>query len=117
MAKTIYVVEDDTDIRQLVEYLLVRMGHIVVGCATLELFRKKMGLQFPDLILLDIMLPDGNGETVCRELKGDTLTSHLPILLMSANRFKETYADDFINKPFDIETLLHKVQDLLKTTT
>lgn len=114
MTKTIYIVEDDTDIRGLIEYLLNRMDYIVLGCATVEIFRKKMAIKFPDLILLDIMLPDGNGETVCRELKEAAATSHLPILLMSANRPTETYANDFINKPFDIETLVQKVQGLLK---
>ena len=113
MTKTIYIVEDDTDIREMIEYLLIRMNYIVLGCATVEIFRKKIAIKLPDLIILDIMLPDGNGEAVGRELKNDPVTSHVPILMMSANRSGETFADDFLNKPFDIGTLLQKVAGLL----
>lgn len=70
--------------------------------------------RLPDIFLLDVMLPDGNGVEVCEDLKSSTRTSHIPIILMSANTsiadIKDVCrAEDFIAKPFDINDFIRKV--------
>lgn len=113
--KKIYIVEDDIDISELIQYLLTDVGFEVSACSNLTDFRVQMDTHLPDLILLDIMLPDGNGQDLCRQMKLDAETLHIPILLMSAHAngraiAKEACADDFISKPFDINELTAKVQ-------
>ena len=74
----------------------------------------------PDLILLDIMLPEMNGYQVCRELKCNPETKTIPVVVVTAksqesDKFwaKETGADDYLTKPFEMEELLQKIQDNL----
>lgn len=115
MKKNIYLVEDDPDIRTIVEYLLDGLGLQVSGCPSVNSFRQKMAVALPDLIILDIMLPDGNGLQLCKELKSSEATQHIPILLMSANINNkmaaiDSEANDFISKPFDIDDLTLRVQ-------
>ncbi len=118
MEKNIYLVEDDADIRELIRYLLSKYGYNVFQCATAHIFREKMKELFPDLIILDIMLPDGNGVDICTEIKSNEATRHIPVLLMSANinnalKFNESAAEGFISKPFNIDDLLEKVQHIV----
>jgi two-component system, OmpR family, phosphate regulon response regulator PhoB len=115
MEQTIYLAEDDEDIRDVVEYLLGQQGFKVAGYSSARVLQQKMILALPDLIILDIMLPDANGIHICRKLKSDPATQHIPVLLMSANinnklRVAESGADDFINKPFDIDDLINRVR-------
>ena len=113
--KEIFVVEDDTDIREMLEFLLESENYKVQSFPTAESFLNQLDLQRPDLILLDIMLPDGNGVTICEELKTEEKNLFLPIILMSAHintsSFRKSCADDFIAKPFDIEDLSHQNKD------
>ena len=118
MEKTICIVEDNSDIRELLEYLLINRGFKVLTCATLNIFSQKIVTIVPDLIILDIMLPDGNGLDVCARLKSDDATSHIPVLLMSANlsnsvKAGDSAAEDFIAKPFDIDDFMNRVQRLV----
>ena len=118
MEKNIYLVEDDGDIRELIRYLLSKYGYNVFQCATAHIFREKMNELFPDLIIMDIMLPDGNGVDICAEIKSNESTRHIPVLLMSANinnalKFNESAAEGFISKPFNIDDLLEKVQHMV----
>ena len=113
MKKTVYLIEDDTGIREMLEYLLINIQCKVFSYATARLFLEKMETELPDLIILDIMLPDGNGEAICRQLKLNAETNHVPVLLMSANFSQDTYADDFITKPFEIDDFMERTQVLL----
>ena len=113
MEKTIYLVEDDTDIREMITYVLKKTKRNVVAFPTAQAFKHRMEIGFPNLIILDIMLPDGNGKDICSQLKSNATTNNIPILLMSANVSKESSADDFIGKPFDIDDLLKRVEHLL----
>ena len=116
--KKIFVVEDDGDIRELIQFLLIELDYEVQAFATAEAFNNSIGERLPDLILLDIMLPDGNGAEMCEHLKSQDYTSSIPILLMSAHVDpmvrKESCADDFIAKPFDIEDLATRIKKQLK---
>lgn len=119
MNKHIYVVEDNDDIRELVEFLLEAEDYQVSSFANITDFKTKWNTDLPDMMVLDVMLPDGNGLDVCNELKEDEFIKNIPILLMSANTnvsyiTNQSKADDFIAKPFDIDELVKKVQYLLQ---
>lgn len=119
MNKNIYVVEDNDDIRELVQYLLESEEFNVTGFANVTDFNKQIAVQLPDMMVLDVMLPDGNGMEVCNKLKAQHDTKNIPVLLMSANTnvsyiSKESLADDFIAKPFDIDDLVSRVKSLIK---
>jgi DNA-binding response OmpR family regulator len=71
-----------------------------------------------DLLILDVLLKDSNGRTVCKELKSNKLTDYFPVILMSASPeylidFRACDADGFIEKPFDINTVLNKINYFL----
>ncbi|RZL50169.1 MAG: response regulator [Pedobacter sp.] len=118
MGKNIYVVEDNDDIRELVQYLLESEDYNVKGFANVTDFEKHFLQEKPDMMVLDVMLPDGNGMDVCNKIKANDLTKDIPVLLMSANTnvsyiSKKSLADDFIAKPFDIDDLISRVYKLL----
>lgn len=115
MKKLIHVIEDDEDIRFIVEYILVESGYEVETSGTVKEFGNKLSHHHPDLILLDVMLPDGNGIDLCRSLKTDETTAHLPVIVMSAHAaqksiLEEACANDFISKPFDLEDLIARIK-------
>lgn len=109
MAKHIHIVEDDEDIRYIVGYILTDMGFEIKLSETIADFRSQMKESTPpDLILLDVMLPDGNGLDLCLELKKARDTRRIPIIIMSAHATQDyvlqlSCAEDFISKPFDLE--------------
>ncbi|TKC01156.1 response regulator transcription factor [Pedobacter cryotolerans] len=118
MKKNIYVVEDNDDIRELVHYLLESEGYEVEAFANVSDFEQKFELIKPDALVLDIMLPDGNGMDLCNKIKANASTENMPILLMSANTNalyinKKSTANDFISKPFDIDEFVQKVAKIL----
>lgn len=113
--KKIFILEDDTDIREMITFLLEGQHYEVSEFATLSAFNKGLQASRPDLILLDIMLPDGNGIDICRSLKAEGSTQDIPVVLMSANiNNKELLstipAQDFIGKPFDIDDFVRRIQ-------
>ena len=116
--KLIYIVEDDNGIRELLEYILSSENYTVASFPTAEAFKRSIALQQPDLILMDIMLPDGNGLELCRCLGEKNETVNVPVVLMSAHanleNVVENCASDFIAKHFDIEDLLSKIQQQLR---
>ncbi|WP_214226758.1 response regulator [Pedobacter sp. B4-66] len=85
MGKIIHVIEDDSDIRFIIEYVLLEADYEVITSATGKEFYEKIGIQHPELTLLDVMFPNGNGIDTCRALKKDQKTSHIPIVIMSAH--------------------------------
>ncbi len=114
----ILVVEDDFDISNMLRIYFSGQGYDVQvaprGGDALALTRK----QLPQLIVLDIMLPDMNGYDVCRELRSTTRTSHIPIIFLTQKDERsdkiaglELGADDYITKPFDIEELKLRVKN------
>ena len=122
MSKNILVVEDDNDIREVIGMLLDLERYEVELCEDTECLRTKIAQQKPDLIILDVMLPDGNGCDLCCEVKNDSETSNVPIMMMSANFDLEKIKqycdpDEFIQKPFDIDVFLDKVAGLIKKSS
>ena len=116
----ILVVEDDFDISNMLRIYFSGQGFEVQvaprGGDALTMTRK----QLPNLIVLDIMLPDMNGYDVCRELRTTTRTSHIPIIFLTQKDERsdkiqglELGADDYITKPFDIEELKLRVQNAI----
>lgn len=114
----ILVVEDDFDISNMLRIYFGGQGFEVSvaqrGGDALEMTRKGL----PNLILLDIMLPDMDGYSVCRELRTTTRTSHVPIIFLTQRDERSDKiegltlgADDYITKPFDIEELKLRVQN------
>ena len=120
MEKTIFIADDESGFVSTLKSRLEFEGFRVMtapdGKETLRLIAE----EHPDLILLDIMMPNVNGYQVCRELKGNSDTSSIPILMLTAksqesDKFwgKEAGADDYVTKPFDMEELLEKMRSLL----
>ncbi len=120
--KRILAVDDESDIREMLQVLLGNNGFEVVtaedGIKALETARDK--LQPPDLILLDLMLPKLDGYKVCRRLKYDRKYKHIPIIMLTAlSESKDkllglaSEADDYVTKPFEQEDLLKKINKLL----
>jgi len=118
--KTIFIADDESGFVSTLKSRLEFEGFRVMtapdGKETLRLIAE----EHPDLILLDIMMPNVNGYQVCRELKGNSDTSSIPILMLTAksqesDKFwgKEAGADDYVTKPFDMEELLEKMRSLL----
>ncbi|HET8753363.1 MAG TPA: response regulator, partial [Salinimicrobium sp.] len=96
---------------------LVSRKYEVKSFARAGEFETYMEESQPDLILLDMMLPDGNGFEICDSLGTNPETNEIPIILMSAHTSthlaKNKYASDFISKPFDIDELLVKIEKQL----
>jgi len=114
--KTIFLVEDDQGLRELIHFLLTDKNYEVEAFPNATSFEKRLETsnQDPDLILMDIMLPDGNGVDLCKSLKKSNHKKEIPVLLMSAHA-NPSIADnsgacDFIKKPFDIEELYTRIQ-------
>jgi two-component system phosphate regulon response regulator PhoB len=115
MGELIHVVEDDEDIRFIVEYILIESGYRVESSSNVRDFYKSLEISIPDLILLDVMLPDGNGIDICRDLREKESTRKVKIIIMSAHAaekavLEEACSDDFISKPFDLDNLLRHVK-------
>jgi two-component system phosphate regulon response regulator PhoB len=115
MGELIHVVEDDEDIRFIVEYILIESGYRVESSSNVRDFYKSLEISIPDLILLDVMLPDGNGIDICRDLREKETTRDVKIIIMSAHAaekavLEEACSDDFISKPFDLDNLLRHVK-------
>ncbi len=118
MKKCIYIVEDNDDIREILEYLLTEEHYKVKAYPNVKEFWIQMAKHLPDMVVLDIMLPDGNGIEVCERMKTETNTYAIPVMMMSANYqfndFKDKCgAEEFISKPFDINNFVLKVRRYL----
>jgi two-component system alkaline phosphatase synthesis response regulator PhoP len=117
----ILVVDDEEDILDLVEYNLKKEGYrvscVISGEEALEIARQLK----PDLMLLDLMLPGVDGLEVCKILKFDSKTSHIPIIMLTAKGEEsdvvtglELGADDYISKPFSPKVLIARVRAVLR---
>ena len=122
MAKeTILIVDDEQDILELVDFNLKKEGFRTVTASTGEEVLRSVHTKPPDLIMLDLMLPGLDGRDVCRRLKQDERTRHIPILMVTAKTEDsdiiaglELGADDYITKPFSPRVLVARVRAVLR---
>src|SRR5665213_1409223 len=110
----ILVVDDDTDILSVMEILLTMKGFEVQVTSKGENTFPKIESFKPDLILLDVLISGHDGRVICKKLKSDKETSHIPVIMFSAHpgaaaSIAEYGANDFIAKPFDVNNLMKKV--------
>ncbi|HIY07881.1 MAG TPA: response regulator transcription factor [Firmicutes bacterium] len=115
------IVEDDEGIRQLVLYALKSGGHEGVGFAEGREFFAFLEKRRPDLVLLDIMLPDMDGIEILRRLRADAATARLPVMMLTAKGSEfdkvnalDLGADDYMTKPFGVMEMLSRVGALLR---
>ena len=115
MKKCVFVLEDNDELRELFTYILEQESHEVQAFPTAAAFWERIGNFLPDLFLLDVMLPDGNGLDICCELKKDPKTAAIPVIVTSAHADlkqmnKKCAAEEFLAKPFDIYEFVDKVE-------
>ncbi len=120
MQKRILVVEDDENIVKALSVRLKSKGYDVVASYDAVMGMQKAMEQPPDLILLDIMMPGGNGVTLAERLQGSTKTGHIPIIFLTASKQSDLRqkahalgAVGFFEKPFDFEELFATVRAAL----
>ena len=117
----IYLVEDDNSIRELVAYTLHSAGFRAEGFEKPSAFWHACKTQLPDLVLLDLMLPEEDGISILKKLRNDPETRKMPIILLTAKSSEydkvmglENGADDYVAKPFSMMELLARVKALLR---
>ena len=120
----IYAIEDDENIRQLLKTALEAFGYQVEAFETAAEGLTALGGETPDLLLLDIMLPDADGVAVLQQLRGDAAFEKLPIMMLTAKSSEidkvtglDAGADDYMTKPFGILELRSRIQALLRRTS
>lgn len=119
----IYVVEDDINIQEIETFALGNAGYQVRGFATAKEFLTAMDSVIPDLILLDVMLPDEDGLSVLRKLRADRATKSVPVIMVTAKTTEldkvkglDLGADDYVTKPFGVMELISRVKAMLRRT-
>lgn len=119
--QTIYVVEDDKNIREIESFALKNSGYTIFDFECAKDFYKKLAERKPDLILLDIMLPDEDGLEIVRRLRSTPETRKISIILVTAKDSEidkvkglDIGADDYMTKPFGIMELISRVKALLR---
>ncbi len=123
MAK-ILVIDDEQDIVEVLVYNLEAAGYEVASAGSGMSGLKQISQFAPDLVILDLMLPDMSGTDVCRNLRSANPPKHLPVLMLSARGEEidrvvgfEIGADDYVTKPFSVRELLLRVRALLRRTS
>ena len=121
MSQKILIIEDEPDIRKTLEYNISREGYEVISASSLSEGREKLESVSFSLLLLDLMLPDGSGLDLCRELKQDKSLSSMPVIILTAKDDEvdkvvgfELGADDYVTKPFSVRELILRVKAVLK---
>ena len=121
MAHCVLIVEDEPDIRKTIDYNLSKESFKVVQAESIAQGEKALAANKIDVIILDLMLPDGSGLTLCRDIKSDAKTKHIPIIILTAKTEEvdrvvgfELGADDYVTKPFSVRELILRVKAILK---
>lgn len=119
----IYIVEDDSSIREIETIALKNANHNVVGFEKGSDFFKKLEDKEPDLVLLDIMLPDADGYQIVKRIRANSRWKKIPVIMVTAKATEmdmvkgfDEGADDYIRKPFSVMELLSRVKAMLRRT-
>ncbi len=120
----ILVIDDEKDLIELVSYSLKKEGFLVKGVLDGESGLTAAVRDLPDIILVDLMLPGIDGLEVCKRLRSETRTAHIPIIMLTAKSAEsdrivglELGADDYITKPFGPRELLARIKAVLRRTS
>ena len=118
---TIFIVEDDRNIREIESFSLKNSGYEVEDFDCAAAFYKRMEREIPDLILLDIMLPDRDGLDIVKDLRMRVETRRIPIIMVTAKTTEldkvkglDMGADEYLTKPFGVMELISRVKALLR---
>ncbi|GLS82953.1 phosphate regulon transcriptional regulator PhoB [Paraferrimonas haliotis] len=121
MPARILVVEDEAAIRDMLTFVLEQHGYLVVTADDYASGIAKIAEPYPDLILLDWMLPGGNGIALAKHVKQEEFTRHIPIIMLTARgeeedkvKGLEVGADDFVTKPFSPKELMARIKAVLR---
>ena len=119
----IYVVEDDQNIREIERFALQNSGYHVEEFGNAKEFYKRIADKLPQLILLDIMLPDEDGLAIIKKLRSMSETKRVPVIMVTAKTTEldkvkglDLGADDYITKPFGVMELISRVKAVLRRT-
>ena len=117
----VFCVEDDSNIRELIEYTLSSTGFEIKCFECGADFFAALEQDTPDLVLLDIMLPDTDGMEILKTIRSDKNLSNIPVILLTAKSERmdkikglDSGADDYITKPFDVLELLSRIKAVLR---
>lgn len=115
MNNKVLVVDDDKDILEALQIILEREKFTVTTVFKGEETYRKVNEFKPNLILLDVLMSGNDGRTICKKIKSDTKTKHIPIILMSAHPsaardYAQFGGNNFIAKPFEIEDLIKMIK-------
>ena len=119
--ESVLIIEDEEDIRELVNYNLSKEGYQITSVESGDEGFKTAKAKQPNLIVLDLMLPGMDGLEICKLLKGDPKTQHIPIVMLTAKGEEsdvitglELGADDYITKPFSPKVLVARIRMILR---
>ncbi len=117
----VYIVEDDTSIREIEEIALKNSNYTVQSFDRASTFYKRLEEVVPDLVLLDIMLPDEDGYEIIKKMREDFKTKNIPVIMVTAKSTEmdmvkglDEGADDYIRKPFSVLELLSRVRSIMR---
>lgn len=117
----LYIVEDDRNIQEIEAFALKNSGYSVETFDCAKEFYNRVKLRVPDLIVLDIMLPDEDGLEIVRKMRMQAETKHVPVIMVSAKTTEldkvkglDIGADDYLTKPFGVMELISRVKALLR---
>ena len=121
MPSNVLVIEDEPDIRKTIDYNLSKESFKVIQAASIEEGEKALASNKIDVIILDLMLPDGSGLTLCRDIKSEPKTKNIPVIILTAKTEEvdrvvgfELGADDYVTKPFSVRELILRIKAILK---
>ncbi|MBV9259115.1 MAG: response regulator [Ktedonobacteraceae bacterium] len=115
MQQKILVIDDDESILEVIQIVLESAGYQIQISQSGECFQHFTNCCLPDLILLDVLLSGEDGREICKTLKRNQTTAHIPVVILSAlsdtsKLVDVSGADDFLEKPFDVDVLIETVE-------